>query len=121
MVVFATHVKQAGLVGVGAGRRSKVKRAVNGRHQRCAVELQRVKGAGFDQRLQAAFVHAAALYAATEVKQAGEGPGLAGGTTAFARGDDGLDGLLARAFDGAQAVADLPVRDGLEPVHAAVE
>ena len=121
VVVFAAHVKQAGLVDVGTCRCRKVKGAVNRRHHGGAVEFKRVKGTGFDERLQAALVHAAAFHAAAKVKQAGKGPGLGRGAPAFARGDDGLNRLLARAFDGAQAVADLAVRDGLETVEAPVD
>ena len=75
-----------------------------------AVRLQRIEGAGLDQRLDRALVDALAVDARAEVEQAAERAAL------FARRDDGLDRALAGALDGAQPVAHALVVDRLEAV-----
>ena len=76
--------------------------------------MQGVKRTGLDQGLHRAFVQAAAVDPHAKVKQAGERAAL------FAGLDDGLDGLLACALDGAQTVANDFVRHRLKAMTAPV-
>ena len=121
MVILATHVKQAVLVGIGGTGRGKVKCAVHAFHQGCTVQVNAVKRTRLDEGFHAALVQAAAVYPAGKVKQALERTGLLGGAPAFARRHNRLDGLLAGPLDGTQTVADFFVGDGLKAVDTAVD
>ena len=122
--IFAHHVKQPTLVGVGLGCRSKVKRTVYALQQGGAVELQAVHSAGFNKGFYGAFVQPRAVYPHAKVKQAGEGTSsvtLRASAPALARGHNGLNGLLACTFDGAQAIANLGVRHRLKAVLSPID
>ena len=77
--------------------------------------MQGIKSTGFDQGFHRALVQATAVYSHTEVKQAGEG------STLLARFDDGIDGLLSCAFDGAQTVPNDFVGHRFKAVRAAID
>ena len=123
MIVLATQVEQAALIGIGHCCRTKIKRAVYRRDQGGAVKLNRIKGSGLDQGFHRAFVDAAAVHPQAKIKQALEGSHVARrGTcaTPLTRRNDCVNRLFASAFDGRQTVADHRVRDRLETVHATV-
>ena len=122
--VLAHHVEQPALVGIGQRLVGELEGMVDGGHQGRAVQFDGIEGTALDQGFQRALVQARAVHAHAEVGQALERP-LVGAArahaTAFTGRDDGLDGLLARALDGTQAIAYDLVGDGLEAVHAAVD
>ena len=123
MVIFAAHVKQAALVGIGHGGRTKVKRPLHRGQQRCPVELNRIKRTGFDQGLHRALVDLAAVYPHAKIKQTLERPHRVArrpSAAPLARRHNRLDCLLACALDGAQTVANLFVRDRLKAAHTPV-
>ena len=105
---------------VGQRGGGKVERPVDAMPRARAVLVKGVKGPGLDERIHGALVDFAAVHAHAEVEQAGNRPAPVRASrpfaTALARRDNGLDGLLACAFDGAQAIADHRVGDGLETV-----
>ena len=115
MVVLPAHVEQAALVGIRHGCIGKVKRPLDRRHERRAVELQRVERPRLDQRLHTALVELAAVDAHAEIKQAGE---IAAHLSC---GHYRLNRLLPRALDGPQAIADDFVRDRLKAVAAPID
>ena len=120
----AQGVEQAALVGVGFAGGGVVPGHVERGNERGAVLLEGVERAGADEGFDGAFVHARAVDAAAKVEEAGKRPVFAARKAfapAFSGGDDGLDGLLAGALDGAQAVADELVADRLEAVAAPVD
>ena len=77
--------------------------------------MQVVKSAGLDEGLYRALIKLGLVHAHAKVIHRSKQP------TLFARRDHGRNGLLAGALDGAQAVADALVGDGLEAVVAAVD
>ena len=115
MVIVAAQVKQATLVGIGDAGIGKINRLVNRCDQRCAVELQGVKRARFDQRFNRPLVQLAAVHTHAKVIQAGEHP------TLLACQNHRLNRLLTSAFYSTQPVANLLVRDRLEAVVAPVD
>ena len=112
--VRVAHVKKAALVGIGLGGGRELKRPVHRSQQFGAVQVQVVKSAGLDESLHSALVELGLVHAHAKVIQRSKQSAL------FARGDHGRNGLLACALDGAQAVTDALVGDGLEAVVAAV-
>ena len=71
-VVVGAEVEQAALVGVRRLRVGPVEGEADAGQQLDALGMQRVEGAGLDQRLDDALVDAAAVDAGAEVEQAGE-------------------------------------------------
>ena len=112
--VRVAHVKQAALVGIGLGGGRELKRPVHRSQQFGAVQVQVVKSAGLDEGLYRALVELGLVHAHAKVIQRGKQPAL------FACRDHGRYGLLSCALDGAQAVTDAFVGDGLKAVVAAV-
>ena len=124
MVVVAHGIEQATLVGIGHAGAGVVEGAIDRGQKFGAVEMNGIKRAGFDQRFDRALVQALTIHTTAEIEQALERPHFAavGAFAAtFAGRHDGFDGLLARAFDGTQSVANRLVGDGLEAVSTAVD
>ncbi len=91
-----------------------IERGADRREQACAPCVDRVEGAGTDQRLDGAAIDAALVDASAEIEQVGE-------RALGSRGDDRLDRGPAGALDPAEAVADVLAIDRLEAVIRRVD